>query len=306
MTNKHSIICLHYFKSLATCRVFGFSFILFSMALLSLFSCTSKNIKENQIPVTKVGNAVLSLSEISKMVPDYIHKDDSITIAKAYINNWIIKQLKLQQAQLNLPIQMKLNIESRVEDYRSTLQIYEYEQQFVREKMDTVVKSEEISDYYSKNPDGFILQKNIITGYYIQVPRNAPDVDDLKRWLKAKSSRFDDEIGKYVATFATSYQSFEKDYIYFDNLLDRIQKDINDQSIFLKANNLIELEDSVSLHFISITNFKLKGTIAPLSLVFNDIRKIILNKRQVALIRRLDQEIFNKAKEEKKFEIYQE
>ena len=73
--------------------------------LIVLASC--KQIKKytfNQSEVVaEAGDAYLYKDDIDKIVPRGIDKNDSIALAKQYIDSWALKQLTLQKAEELLP-----------------------------------------------------------------------------------------------------------------------------------------------------------------------------------------------------------
>ena len=76
--------------------------------------------------------------------------------SKDFIEKWVRNQLLLNKAEINLTDEEK-NVEQQIENYRSSLLIYAYEQSYLRQNLDTVVTDKEIEDYYKENQSNFIL-----------------------------------------------------------------------------------------------------------------------------------------------------
>ena len=55
---------------------------------------------------------------------------------------------------------------------------------------------------------------------------------------------------------------------------------------------------------LKIDQYKLSEQISPIAFVENDIRNVILNSRKVALAKGLENEIFERSKENEDYKIY--
>ena len=79
-----------------------------------------------------------------------ISVNDSIVRAKAFIDNWIRRQLLIHQAE-NTIDKSELDFSKQIEDYRNSLIIYKYESMIVDQNLDTIVSDEEIEKYIEAN-----------------------------------------------------------------------------------------------------------------------------------------------------------
>ena len=59
-----------------------------------------------------------------------------------------------------------------------------------------------------------------------------------------------------------------------------------------------------SRYFLFIKEYKIKGSISPLSLVQDRIRKVILNRKKLLFLKDLENEIYQKAIANNKIKIY--
>jgi hypothetical protein len=72
----------------------------------------------------------------------------------------------------------------------------------------------------------------------------------------------------------------------------------------LKKSNFIEKEDSLGLYLIAINNVLKRNDIAPISYVKPTIKQIILHKRKLELLRKIEVELLNDAIKNQNFERY--
>ena len=124
-------------------------FVIVLILLLALFSCRKLDDDDRQ-PVAAIYDKVLYQSDLQDAVYEGISKSDSIVQTKAFINNWIRRQVLLHQAEDNLK-KSEMDFSKQVEDYRNSLIIYKYESQYVAKNLDTVVSDLEISNFMKAN-----------------------------------------------------------------------------------------------------------------------------------------------------------
>lgn len=267
------------------------------------FACNKSKVQVNDKPLAKVHNKFLYESDLKGLFSSKMPKEDSIVIAKNYIDDWIKKQLLLEKAELNLDDKSK-DIEKQIEDYRSSLLIFRYKQELIKQKLDTVVTDKEIEDYYNKYSGNFILNHNIVKALYIKVSKEAPDIDKVKSWYKSNDAEDISRLEDYCYQYATKFDNFNDNWIPFNNLLAEIPTNVDDQERYLKFHKYIETEDDMFYYFVKINEYSLKSTIQPLEYAKSKIKTILLNKRKFTFIDELENSVYNDALNHNEFIIY--
>ena len=72
----------------------------------------------------------------------------------------------------------------------------------------------------------------------------------------------------------------------------------------LKKSNFAQLQDSLGVYLVKIEDLLKRNDIAPLSHIKPTIQQIILNKRKLELIKKLEKDITKDAIKNNDFEIY--
>ena len=103
-------------------------FTLLFMLVLIICSCEPQRTQEP--PVAQVFESTLSRSEIIDFIPNGTSSEDSLLMAQNYIRNWVTQKLLLHKAIENLSNE-EMNIQKQVEDYRTSLLIYQYKQKLI-------------------------------------------------------------------------------------------------------------------------------------------------------------------------------
>ena len=274
-----------------------------SLGVMVLFSCSPEKKAKEQIPVAKVNDKVLYLSDLEHIFRKDQTKKDSTEFARGYIENCIKTQLLLKKAELNLTAE-QLDISDQLEAYRSSLLIYKYEEQMISEKVDTIVSRDDIEKYYTQNTSNFILDENLVKVTFIKMPLTGPQNEDLKKWYKSDKKEDLTNLEKYCFAYANKYSDFDEDWISFANIQKQLPEAIANEDDFLNTNKLIEKQDSEFLYLVRISEVKPKGSAAPLEYVSSKIKDILVNKRKLDFISELENNIYNDAADHSNFKIY--
>ena len=244
----------------------------------------------------------LYFSEISNSLPE--DKTDSTAFVQSYIDSWIKKQLLVAQAEMNLTDALK-DVEDRIDDYRSSLLIYAYQQELIKQNFDTLVSKEEIQNYYNENGDELELKENIFKGRYVKTAFDAPKLELLRKLFRSNKEEDIEDLLEYCRQFAADYQLEDSQWIYFSKFADKLPINIKNTTYFLSSNRYYTYTADSSKYFFFINKYQIKGSRSPLSLVQEKIRKIILNRNKLLFLKQLEEELYHKAISDNKIKIHQ-
>jgi hypothetical protein len=265
-------------------------------------SDTEETITRKQ--VARVNNTYLFLDDLTGIIPAGTSKEDSIARITTYVNNWVRKQLVINEAMKNIDIN-ELEVERKVLDYRYSLIAYEYQNFYIRQNLDDSISDAEIEAYYNERKDNFILKQNIIQGTYIKVPKTAPRTNLIKSWVYSNKPKDQAELKSYCLGFSAAYHLSDSTWIEFDKLVANSPlAEIPNKVQFLRSYNYYETNDNENLYFLKIDAYNISDNVSPLEFVKQDIKNIILNKRKVELATKLEDEVYQNAAARKDFEIY--
>jgi CHAT domain-containing protein len=195
-------------------------------------------------------------------------------------------------------------VERKILDYRYSIIAYEYQSQYVKQNLDTVVKANEIEGYYKTNIDNFILKQNIIRGTFMKVPKNAPQTQKIKEWIFSQKESDKAELKSYCLSFSAAYHISDSTWMIFDELVRNSPLvEIPNKVQFLKSNPYYETDDEAYLYFLKVDEYRITDNVSPLEFVRDEIKNIILNKRKVELAKKLEDDVYNHALDQKEFEI---
>ncbi len=287
-------------------RIFSLSrkHFLTGLIILALaVSCTKLETRNREKPLAQVFEKNLYASDIRYIFPSDVSHEDSVQILQNYIDKWVKKQLILQKAELNLTEEQK-DVRQQIEEYRSSLLIYKYEQNLIIQKLDTLISDEEIEAYYAENPSNFNLDRHIVKALFIKLPLDAPDLWRVRQLYRSEREEDFQELESYCYQYGVKYDYFDDLWIPFTTITNALPNEIRNPESFLRWNRFIEQQDSGYRYLVNIRENSLAGTVAPLPYVEQKIRSIILNKRKVQFVRDLENNIYKDALNKGNFTIH--
>lgn len=269
---------------------------------LWLKDCFGPDPNQGRQPVVETEGKILYLDEITSTIPQGTSPADSLKMAELYINNWIKETIVYEEASRNL--KESEEIRTMVEAYRHSLIIYEYQQQALAKKMEQTVTDEDIARYYEQNAQRFLSSQNLVKGIFIKVPRNAAQLDQLKKWGRKRDTQAMEHIETYCMQRAQAYENFREEWVTLDDVIDQIPYEIKDQTKFLKAQSQLEVTDNNYTYLFYIDHYLLAGSPEPIEFVSKRIRNILINSSKTEFLHQLEEDMVNEAMEKGQIIFY--
>ncbi len=277
--------------------------LLTALAMLTSCEFISGIIHDDEV-VARLGNRKLYKTELDAFIPNGVSAEDSTKLALQYINTWATEQLFSDIAQQQLSKEEQ-DVSAELEDYRRSLLKYRYEQRYVNERLDTVVLSQEIDDYYHSHEDLFVLDVPIVKARFLDIMQDSPNLELIKDKMcsskiedlemadslaYSSALRYEDGSEKWVdmVTFA---RNFGTDY---GTLLSKAGKD-----------GFIEIPDERGdVKIAYICEMQHVGELAELDYCEDRIKDIIISTRKQTLLSDLERELLSDALDKETLIIY--
>ena len=271
--------------------------------LLSIFllSCNSVEIENDEVKIASVGNEILYQTELEYSFPSGLNEEDSISFLNQFVQNWIINQLLLQKAEELLPEKTK-NVDAKLEQYRISLLSYEFEELYIKQRLDTTVSNDEILSYYEQHKDDFILKDYLVKCLILKCMNNLPDLEQVKKSYLLRKEEDEDQIRTFAQSYNAELYLNNEEWIYFEDLIAKVPiEDYNKRRLITRKKKFF-FEDNNIINFVNIYDYKLKDAVSPLSFEKERIKSIILNMRMNELRKQLRQNLYSDAQKNKSFE----
>lgn len=278
-------------------RIFVFSV----CAVMVLGSCRRINTMFEEETVARVGDAKLYMSDVATIFTPGLEPQDSMMLLERYVDAWVKKQLKIQEAERLFPDAVP-DIERKVADYRGSLLSYKSDLYYIETRLDTVITQANIEDYYAGHKQDFTLDRTIVKGLIVKLPDNHRQRSQIKELMTKEGEKYQDFLDLSRKNGFTVHEvAAWMDFSDFLNLLPTTKlKDYND---LLTKTGVQEMRDGHDLYYITIGRHLGAGDPNPIERVADTIRKILLNQRRQEIIRSYEDSIYRAALGSKLVEI---
>ncbi|WP_298511733.1 peptidyl-prolyl cis-trans isomerase [uncultured Kordia sp.] len=274
------------------------------IAVFLCISCEYFQSKDVGEPVARVGESYLYKSDLEPLLSDNINAQDSAIIVSNYIDRWATQELFIQRAKINLPQEKQDAFEELVEEYRNDLYIEAYKEAIVKQSIDTMVTSFDEASYYATNKENFKLNEELLKLRYINIAKDNSNIDEIIE----RFERFDVEDKTVLDSLAIQFNNYSLNdsiWVKQTQIFNKIPVITNEnKDKYLKKSQFSQIEDSLELYLVRIEDKIGRNDIAPLAYVRPTVRQIILNKRKLEYIRKLEKDITKDAIKQKQFETY--
>ncbi len=278
--------------------------IIFISLLILISSCQSFGEQKKREAIARVNNTYLYKDEIKSLVPDNVTKEDSANIVNNYINAWATKQLFIDQSKINLTETELDEFTELVENYKNTLYINAYKNAVIKKAIQMEVTEQDMVSYYNQNLENFNLNEELVKLRYLHLPPDYGNIVATQRQL----NRFNEEDVEELSGKKNEYIGYslnDSTWIRVDQILNKIPiLKKQGKSKLLRNGKYIQLRDSTGVFMVKINGVLNRNERAPIEYIKPTIRQIILNKRKLELIKKIEKDITRDAVENKQFEVY--
>ncbi len=272
------------------------------MLFFFLSSCDYFKQEEKKEVVARVNNSYIYKEDIEKLISENTSPEDSTLIVNNYINRWATQQLLIDQAKINLSPDKLEQYNKLVQEYQNDLLTEAYKNVIVSKQLDSSITEQEYQEYYEANKDNFKLKDILVKLRYVQLPVKYEGLATVKEKLNRYNPKDKKSLNSQDYQFVSSNFN-DSVWVKKDVLLQALPVIRENSEQVLKKSNFSQLQDSLGVYLVKIENVLNPNDIAPLSYVKPTLKQIILNKRKLELIKKLETDITKDAIETNKFEI---
>jgi hypothetical protein len=137
--------------------------------ILLIISCELENNSKEE-PIARVNDNFLFFSDVQESLDENMSQNDSILAVNSAINNWASKKLLYEKAIFNLSNSKQNELDQLVRSYESDLYISNYEKEWLKTRVDTIVSNDQLQSYYNDNKNKFRLRQDILLARFIELP----------------------------------------------------------------------------------------------------------------------------------------
>ncbi len=277
--------------------------IILLLSVIGFVSCDYFKQGTTQITIARVNNNYLFEGDLTGLISEGTSVEDSTLIVSNYINRWATQQLLIDQAKINLSQDNLDDYERLVVQYKNDLYTEAYKSTIVSRQLDSTIPATDYESFYEKNKENFKLNDELVKVRYIHVNSDFSNLREIKekfiRFNLEDRQELDDLSIQFMANNFIDSIWVEKKALF--GVLPVVEAN---SSQVLKKSNFTQLQDSLGVYLVKIEDLLKPNDIAPLSYIKSTITQIILNKRKLELIKKLEKDITKDAIKNNDFEIY--
>lgn len=276
---------------------------LFATVLLGACNYVWK--KEQPKALARVGEKYLFKDDVNAIMGKNLSPEDSASFVTNYINTWASKQLLLDKAKINLPEDKLAEYDAFVADYRTDLYTRAYKEALMQQVNDSTVSQAELESFYESEKENFRLKEMLVKLRFVALPKDFLNKVEVAERLK----NFGEKDQKVLDSISVQFRktSFNDSiWITASRIIDEIPpltfENVEKQ---LKKSQFLNLEDDNGVYLAKILDVRSVDEIAPLSFIEPTIEQVLLSRRKLDFIRKLETEVIDEAIKEKEFEVYE-
>ena len=277
--------------------------LIIGIVLPTLTSCRAiSSFLSKEEAVAEVGSARLYRSDLNAVIPKGIAYEDSVRLAKSYINTWALDQVFQSIAEEQLSKSEK-DVTKELEDYRTSLLKFRYEQLYVNERLDTAVSDDKVEEYYEAHKDKFVLRRPLVKARFLKISAESPTLKELKKKMSS------DEVNDLFDADSLAYSSALKFEIWQNNWVDialvasELGMDYTSVLASMKG-KWVEKTDTTGIMTVAyISEIISEGHTAPIEYSTPSIKDMIISARKQQLVSTLERDLLNEARENGQFVI---
>lgn len=247
--------------------------------------------------IARVGRNELKTSDIAEVIPAGLAGADSVSFVKLYVDKWLVRQLKVEEAD-RLFSGSERDIEKLVEDYRQSLLMRKVDQYYVDEQMSTDFTDKDIADYYNTHKSDFILDRTLVKG---RILRFDASYRQSKKLMEQMREAVTSQTGAKTFSDVCEKNDFllvdnRSEWVSFSDFLCNLPTTSQqDYQSLLDKSGIQEMKANDARYYFDFTSVCRKGNVAPLEMVSDKIRRILLAQRRSEIIRLHEEQIVSEA-----------
>lgn len=271
------------------------------LSILFLYSCKDGfnfNRDTKDPIIARVGERNLFKSQIAELIHSGTSSTDSAAIVDGFIENWIRENLMILEAEKNVAADINLN--KLVDDYRSSLLVYNFEKRLVDQMLDTIISMDEKNDYYESFKNQYLLSHPIFKCIIAKVSAKASGLKDIKSAL-GKSDLTESiflikEKAVYHHLDIERWMTIED----LESLLPLGMIEISE----LSGGKIFQKKEKDYEYFVKIVTYYDEKRIPPFDFIEGKIIKTILSERKIELLKKYRQDLYDQGVSDQKFEVF--
>uniref|UniRef100_UPI0040579B68 hypothetical protein n=1 Tax=Alistipes sp. TaxID=1872444 RepID=UPI0040579B68 len=266
-----------------------------ALSLACMWACNSwSGYKADDEMIARVGTTYLYRSELAASMPSGIEKQDSVNYSQAFIEKWIVGQLKQQEAE-KLFSQSESDIDRLVEEYRRSLLVHRLDRHYLEAEPCGEISDKDIAVYYNAHKSNFRISQPMVKGEIFAVNEKFRRREQLLKWFESSKVEHREDFVESCRKNNMLHIQFGE-WVSFSDFLSNLPLLRTSQNNELLNNRKTQrIHHDKTYYYFRITNVLRVGDVMPLEMVKDNIRQILINQHYTEVLHRQEELIKSNA-----------
>lgn len=253
--------------------------------------------------IARVGKKTLHKSDLQGITPEGISGKDSIQLIETYVDSWVHKMVKEQQARKILR-SSEDDIDELVDEYRNTLLARKLEQYCIDNfGGDSVYGESDYRKYYNTHREEFVLDRDMVRGRIVALPTSFRQKSKIKELVASTDSDRIADLSAMCQKSGLTLTDFAVWSDYADFLKALPTKRNESYQDLLSEHGTQEMTDKNVTYYFAITESKQSGEQSPYETVRDVVKWIVEKQHREAIVKWYDDSVYKAALEAKQVKI---
>ena len=255
--------------------------------------------------VARVGGNYLYRSELAAAMPSGIAAADSVNYSRAFIEKWIIGQLKQQEAE-KLFSESEEDIDRLVEEYRRSLLVYRLDRHYIESEPCGEISDNDIAAYYKEHKSDFKISQPMVKGEIFAMSESFRRREQMLKWYESPKPESREDFVESCRKNNLLHLEFNE-WVSFSDFLSNLpllRTSRNEE--LLGSRKVQKIHHNKTYYYFRITNVLKAGDAMPLEMVKDNIRQILISRHRAEVIHGQEERIMSNALSSGHAKIYGE
>ena len=244
--------------------------------------------------VARVGVNYLYRSELAASMPAGIADKDSVNYSKAFIDKWVIGQLKLQEAE-KLFSSSESEIDRLVEEYRRSLLVHRLDRYFLDAEPCAEITDKDITTYYYAHKGDFRISQPMVKGEIVAIAEDFRRREQMVKWFDSSKAVDREDFAELCRKNNFLHLQFEEWVTSSDFLSNLPLLRTSQHDGMLSSRKIQKILHNKTYYYFRITNAMNVGDTMPLEMAKENIKQILINQHRAEVVHRQEERILNNA-----------
>jgi hypothetical protein len=262
-----------------------------AVALVCAWGCGAwSGFRADDEVVASVGETPLYRSELAAAMPSGLSAQDSVAYAEAYIDKWIVGQLKQEEAAKVLP-KADADIERLVQEYRRSLLIHRLDSHYLDAEPCGEISKQEIEAYYNAHKADFCISTPMVKGEIVAIAEDYRRLDQLVKWFESSKEEHRTDFVESCRKNNFPLLQFNE-WVSFSDFLSNLPLVRTSQHEDMLSNRKVQrIHYNKNNYYYRITAVLKAGDTMPLDMAEESIRHILIGQHRAEVIRRHEERL---------------